>query len=227
MPGRKATEAERREQILRAAHNVALRRGIEGLTVRAVAAEAGLSHGLVLFHFKRKGQLVSGVLERVLTNTLALPVGQEIDGAEHPRERLRALLGREVDRLTRNTRESRLFLEYWALGSRQPPVRAKIGAALERYRAAFRLLTEEILLAEPGRLAGVTPAGLTAVAVSVINGSAVQAMIDPDRFDVEEYLAAVQGILGWLPEPAQKAVSPRRRPRRGTATGNEPTEMAG
>jgi hypothetical protein len=46
----------------------------------------------------------------------------------------------------------------------------------------------------------VTPEGLTAVAVSFINGCAVQAMIDPDHFDVEEYLAAVQGILGGFPK---------------------------
>ena len=61
MPGKKASEAERREQILTAAHHVALRQGIDGLTVRAVAARARLSHGLVLFHFKRKDQLVAAV----------------------------------------------------------------------------------------------------------------------------------------------------------------------
>jgi AcrR family transcriptional regulator len=33
MPGRKASETQRREQILRAAHDVALRQGIDGLTV--------------------------------------------------------------------------------------------------------------------------------------------------------------------------------------------------
>jgi hypothetical protein len=47
----------------------------------------------------------------------------------------------------------------------------------------------------------VTPAGLTAVAVSFVNGCAVQALIDPDGFDVEEYLAAVQGILASSPRP--------------------------
>jgi hypothetical protein len=30
----------------------------------------------------------------------------------------------------------------------------------------------------------------------------VQAMIDPDHFDVAEYLAAVDGILGHLPRAA-------------------------
>lgn len=199
MPGQKAGEAERREQILQAAYKVALRRGVEGLTVRAVAAAAGLSHGLVLFHFKRKDQLVSAVLDRVLDSTLSLRVDENVDRIDDPAGRLPALLRGEVDRLTRSGREARLFLEYWALGARQPALRSKISAALERYRDAFRRLTEEMVQAEPDRLAGVTPAGLTAVAVSFVNGCAVQALIDPERFDVEAYLAAVQGLLAGSP----------------------------
>jgi AcrR family transcriptional regulator len=69
MPGRKAAEATRREQILKAAYEVAVRRGIDGLTVRAVAARARLSHGLLLFHFKRKDQLGLALLDRVLAMT--------------------------------------------------------------------------------------------------------------------------------------------------------------
>jgi TetR/AcrR family transcriptional regulator, transcriptional repressor of bet genes len=199
MPGQKAGEAERREQILQAAYKVALRRGVEGLTVRAVAAAAGLSHGLVLFHFKRKDQLVSAVLDRVLDSTLSLRADENVDRIDDPAGRLPALLRGEVDRLTRSGREARLFLEYWALGARQPALRSKISAALERYRDAFRRLTEEMVQAEPDRLAGVTPAGLTAVAVSFVNGCAVQALIDPERFDVEAYLAAVQGLLAGSP----------------------------
>jgi AcrR family transcriptional regulator len=196
MPGRKAPETLRRQQILKAAHDVALRRGIDGLTVRAVAARARLSHGLVHFHFKRKDQLVSAVLDRVLATTLSLSVAEEVALIRDPRERLRALLRQEVDRLSRDTRQVRLFLEYWALGTRHTAIQARISVALDGYRAAFRILTDGVLQAEPARFAGVTAEGLAAVAVSFINGCAVQAMIDPDHFDVGEYLAAVQGILG-------------------------------
>ena len=222
MPGQKVAEAERREQLLEAAYRVALGRGVEGLTVRAVAAEAGLSHGLVLFHFKRKDQLVGAVLDRVLDDTLTLQVDAEVEHLEHPAERLPALLRREVDRLARSEREARLFLEYWTLGARVPAVRVKIGAALERYRAAFRRLTEELLQAKPDRLAGVTPAGLTGVAVSFVNGCAVQALIDPEGFDVEEYLAAVQGLLGSLPEQRPPKRRTPSRPRRGPVAGSAP-----
>jgi AcrR family transcriptional regulator len=200
MPGQKATEAARREQILKAAYEVALRRGIDGLTVRAVAARARLSHGLVLFHFKRKDQLGLALLDRVLATTLSLRIPDEIAAISKPRGRLQALLGHEVHRLLEEPRRIRLLLEYWARGTHNAVIRGKIGAGLDGYRAAFRKIAEEALLTKPDR--SNTPAGLAAVAVSLIIGYPVQAMIDPDHFDIEEYLAAVQAILGDFPMAA-------------------------
>jgi TetR/AcrR family transcriptional regulator, transcriptional repressor of bet genes len=205
MPGRKASEASRREQILRSAHHVALRRGIDGLTVRGVAARAGLSHGLVLFHFKRKDQLVGALLDRVLATTISLHVAEDIARIKDPGERLRTLLMQETDRLSRDTRQIRLFLEYWALGTRKPAIREKISAELERYRAAFRTVTEEVMRTDPGRFDGLKPAALAAIAVSFINGCAVQATMDPDHFDIGEYMAAVRGIIGRLAITAHAA----------------------
>jgi AcrR family transcriptional regulator len=200
MPGQKATEATRREQILKAAYEVALRLGIDGLTVRAVAARARLSHGLVLFHFKRKDQLGLALLDRVLATTVSLGIPDEIGAIPNPRARLQALLGHEVRRLLEEPRRIRLLLEYWARGAHNAVIRGKISAGLDGYRAAFRKIAEEALPPKPHRSG--TPAGVAAVAVSLIIGYPVQAMIDPDRFDIEEYLAAVQGLLGRFPMAA-------------------------
>jgi AcrR family transcriptional regulator len=199
MPGRKATEAARREQILNAAHEVALRRGIDGLTVRAVAARARLSHGLVLFHFKRKDQLGLALLDRVLATTMSLTISDDIGAISNPGKRLQALFRHELHRLSEEPRRIRLLLEYWARGSHNAVIRGKISAGLDRYREAFRHFAEAALHTETGRSNGGTPAGLAATAVSLIIGYPVQAMSDPDHFDVAEYLAAVQGLLGQLP----------------------------
>jgi TetR/AcrR family transcriptional repressor of bet genes len=202
MPGQKATEATRREQILKAAYEVALRRGIDGLTVRAVAARARLSHGLVLFHFKRKDQLGLALLDRVLATTMADRIPDEIDAISKPRERLQALLGHEVYRLLEEPRRIRLLLEYWARGAHNAVIRGKISAGLDHYRSAFRSIAEESLRTEPGRAGKAALTGVAAAAVSLIIGYPVQAMIDPDQFDIEEYLAAVQAILGDFPMAA-------------------------
>jgi TetR/AcrR family transcriptional repressor of bet genes len=212
MPGRKASEATRRQQILRAAYEVASRKGIDGLTVRAVAAQAKLSHGLVHFHFKRKAQLVTALLDWVLATTAVLQIAEGAAQIPRAHDRLRALLRQEMNRLAREPRSFRLFFEYWALGTRRAPIRAKISAELDRYRAAFRTMTEEMIRTEPARYGGMTADGLAAVTVGFINGCAVQAMIDPAHFDIEQYLAAVEGIIGrewWADQGDQVAVAAR------------------
>ena len=198
MPGKKASEEARRTQILRAAFDVASRGGLDNLTVRMVATKAGLSSGLVLFHFKTKEHLVVALLDHVLATTTVLHVTDEIARIGEPLDRLLALLELEMHRLSSEPRRIRLFFDFWAMGVRHDLIRARMQAELHRYRAALRPMAEEVLRAEPERFARVTPDGLAAVAVSFINGCAVQSMIDPDQFDIEEYLVAARGLLGEL-----------------------------
>jgi AcrR family transcriptional regulator len=198
MPGKRASEDVRREQILRGAFEVASREGIGSLTIRAVAAEAKLSHALVLFHFERKERLVHALLDWLIETTSVLHVSEDIGRFPHAQDRLHALLQQEMSRLSREPRHTRLFFEFWALGARHESIRVRISAELERYRAAFKAIMEELLHAEPGAFLGVTADGLAAVAVSWIHGCAVQAMIDPGHFDTDEYLAAVRGMVGQL-----------------------------
>lgn len=202
MPGQKAPEEQRREQILVAAYDVASQDGLAGLTVRAVAARAGLSHGLVLFHFKRKDQLVQALLDSVLAATLVLDVPAEIAALPRPLDRLRTLLRREVDRLAHEPDRIRLLLECWALGARDAETRQTVGRALARYRAEFAPLAQEVLASESSGFARVTPMGLAAVTVGLINECAIQGSVDPEHFVMNDYLTAVQGLVGGLAYPA-------------------------
>jgi TetR/AcrR family transcriptional regulator, transcriptional repressor of bet genes len=210
MPGRKASEEIRREQIIKAAYEVAARRGLDGLTVRLVALKAHLSTGLVLFHYKSKDQLVVALLDWLLSTTTVLHIGPEIQAIDAPLERLLALLRQEMDRLSREPRRIRLFFEFWVLGGRHPKIGTKMRAELARYREAFRPMTVAALEAEPERFPHVTADGLAGVAVSFIKGCAVQSMIDPEHFDIREYLIAAEGLLGQLAPTTPGAVALRR-----------------
>ena len=198
MPGQKASEEARRMQILKAAYEVASRKGLDALTVRQVAHRAKLSTGLVLFHFKAKDQLIIALLDYVLQTTTVLHLTEDIASIPVPLDRLLALLRVEMNRLASEPRLIRLFFDFWAKGFTHALIRTKMQGELDRYREAFRPIAHEVLRAEPERFAGVSPEGLSAVAVSFIKGCAVQSMIDPENFDIEEYLSATNGLLGQL-----------------------------
>ncbi len=195
---RRLPEETRRAQLLAAAFRVACRDGVRRLTVRSVAAEAGVSHGLVLFHFGRKDRLVRGLLDWLIETTSVLHITEDIAHFPRALDRLHALLQQEMSRLARQPEHTRLFLEYWALGAQHAAIRARIGAELERYRGAFRETMAELLQTEGWASAGVTAEGLAGVAVSWIHGCAVQAMVDPQNFDMDEFLVAVRAMVGRL-----------------------------
>ena len=206
MVGRKASEETRREDILRAAYDVAARQGLEALTLRAVAARADVSHGTVLFHFKRKHELVNGLLDRVLYATAVLRIPDEIRQITRPSERLLALLRAEMDRLSADSRHFRLFLEYWTIGVRNATVRQRIRTALDEYRAAFKQIGAEVVNAELSTASDrahqgtdpVTVDGVAAVSVSLVHGCALQGVIDPKGFDVHQHFAAAAQMLDRL-----------------------------
>lgn len=198
MPGTKAPEPERREQILAAAYTVAARAGLDGTTILQVAAAAGLSPGLVMFHFKSKRQLLLALLDWLLATTTVLHVGAEIAGLMSPLDQLIALLRQEMHRLSREPLRIRLMFDFWSAGIRDETVSVKLRTEFDRYRAAFRPIAAAVLRAESERFVGVTPEGLAAVSVSFIKGCAVQSMIDPENFDFAQYLAAAEGMMAQL-----------------------------
>jgi AcrR family transcriptional regulator len=202
VPGSRAAEPVRRGQIIKAAYAVAATKGLDALTVRDIARRAGISHGLVLFHFETKEQLVLALLDWLLETTTVLHITDDIACIPQPLDRLHALLHTEMHRLSSEPRRIRVFFDFWSKGIRDPEIRSKMRAELDRYRDAFRSMADEVLRSEPKRFAHVSAAGLAAVAVSFIKGCAVQSMIDPEHFDIEEYLAATEGLLGQLGTPA-------------------------
>ena len=216
MVGKKISEEGRREDILRAAYDVAARQGLEALTLRAVAARADVSHGTVLFHFKRKRELVASLLDRVLYATAVLRVSDTVARIVRPSERLHALLRAEMDRLSTDPRHFRLLLDCWTIGVRSAPIRQKIRVALEQYRGGFTAIGDAIVngefpSAESGRRVDaattVTGAGVAAVAVSLIHGCALQAVIDPKGFDVQQHFAAAGQMLDRLASDRRAVVS--------------------
>ena len=233
MPGQKAPEEHRRRDILGAAYDVAVRHGIEALTVRAVAARADVSHGTVLFHFKRRDELVAALLDPVLEATTVLRIPADVERLTRPATRLRTLLRAEMERLSGDSRHFRLFLEYWALGVRDAMIRRRVRAALDGYRRAFRAVGEAVARENrpTRRRTGAARRtssqaandGLAAVAVSLVHGCALQAVIDPKNFSVLQHFETASGLLDALGVTGPRAASPSSRRSNGVRAARSAT----
>ena len=76
--------AERREQLIEAALAVASREGIEAATVRAVAAEAGVSLGVVHYCFQDKDELLRAMAHAITSANLERSLGELPPEADDP-----------------------------------------------------------------------------------------------------------------------------------------------
>ena len=201
MGGRKLPEEERRAEILRAAYAVAAREGLAGVTARAVAAEAGVSSGLVFFHFGEKDALLAALLDWLLASTLvagelptaALLASMPADATAS--ERMLAVVRRDLLALRRARARVELFFGYWVLGTHDPRIRQTIRAALARYRASFLPLAEAVVAEAPWRWGPDGASGLASVAASFVEGNALRAVHDPSGFDADRAMAALVTLL--------------------------------
>jgi TetR/AcrR family transcriptional repressor of bet genes len=195
VPGKRQSEAERREAIIRAAFEVACRDQLGGLSMRAVAEAAGVSKGLVFFYYGDRDTLLRALLDWLLETTLVLEGPEEAPTGEGPSRRLLALVRREVEKLPEDRSRVELFLDFWVRGRGAPEIQERIRRAFARYREGFLTYTEPVVAQAPERFGPEGARGLASVVVSFIEGCALQLIADPDRFDVERDMRAVRGLV--------------------------------
>lgn len=116
----------RREEILRAAIVVLRRQGIAAMTVRDVAAEAGISSGLIHHYVASMDELVAAAFERVAGEDLAATRMSLMDVTD-PIARLRRLLESYVG--PGDGGSMQLWLDAWSEAARRPALR-RISRAL-------------------------------------------------------------------------------------------------
>ncbi|MFE2729273.1 TetR/AcrR family transcriptional regulator [Kitasatospora sp. NPDC059327] len=146
---------QRRAQLLDAAEELLVTAGGTELSMRAVAAAAGVRLGHLQYYFPTHAALVAAVLDRVLNRSaerlapLLAPIGptapvapigptaptNDRAGDEAAEQLVRALLAEQED-----ARLVRLFAELWALAARDEAVAGSVRAFYADYRtqvAAF------------------------------------------------------------------------------------------
>jgi TetR/AcrR family transcriptional repressor of bet genes len=138
--GRPSTGA--RERILEAAIEVLKADGYAGLTIAKVAARAGESKPLVVYHYGSKQGLVQAA-GRAIAEMITEEVLAAVDGAGTVEAVIRGVDSGVERVLDRDERVARLYFDLAAVSVVDPAIRQTIAEVNEQWRAVLiRLLTE-------------------------------------------------------------------------------------
>ena len=143
-PPNDADKVDRQERILQAVLDLLAEHGIAGVSMRAVAKRAGVSLGLLSYHYEDKHSLVGAALHRVEEQDVALV---HPDDSLAPEERLRVALRRVAAPEFLTTEYLSLRLQLWALARAHADYEAINTTAQQRYRQG---LADLIRAARPG-----------------------------------------------------------------------------
>jgi AcrR family transcriptional regulator len=134
-------EKDREERILDAVLRLLSRQGISGISMRAVAREAGVALGLVNYYYEDKTGLISAALRRIGEQDVALV---ELDPSLPAEDRLRAALLRVANPEFLTTEHLSLRLQLWALAQAHEDFAHINAEAQKRYRAGLARLIRAV-----------------------------------------------------------------------------------
>ena len=123
-------QLDRQSRILEAALDLLSRHGISGVSMRAVAREAGVALGLVNYYYDDKTSLIRAALQRVDEHDLLLVARDSSVSAD---EQLRTALRRVAAADLLTTRYLSLRLHLWALAQADEDYAQINAAAFDRY----------------------------------------------------------------------------------------------
>jgi AcrR family transcriptional regulator len=195
---RRQAAEDRRQALIEATIRSLKKHGHEGLSVRRVAAEAGVSIGLINHHFPNKNRLVAESY-RHFSRQLGMGFRAAVERApEDPRARLAAFIEAVFSRPSLDPQVLSAWLVFWSLFRHSAEMRRAHGESHGGYGELLSGLLADYERAVRGfkmpcALAGI---GLTAM----LDGLWLEWCLDPKRFRPKQAVALceawVDGLVG-------------------------------
>ncbi|CAN5380498.1 hypothetical protein BH09ACT4_BH09ACT4_04220 [soil metagenome] len=184
--GAKNDTPDLRNKIVKAALTVALRDGLDGVTIDELAQQSNVSSSLILQNFGSHDGVMLALLDVVLARTLdadralRTPVGDGI--------RLEQMIAAELQGLREQAPVAELIFSFYFTG-RDERFRGRIQTALATYRRAFESALDGVQLKR-----GMDAFTMSSIVVSFIQGAAVQAVRDPE-FNPAQAIGSLRAML--------------------------------
>jgi len=193
-------QTDRQSRILDAAMDLLSRHGISGVSMRAVAREAGVALGLVNYYYDDKTTLIRAALSRVDEHDLLLVAP---DPSVSPDEQLRKALHRVAAADLLTTRYLSLRLHLWALAQADEDYAQINAAAFDRYIDGLAALVSSAKPDLPWKACRERASDI----VVIQNGMWLTALLGVDKASIQRSIARTEEIAfapvqGSLPDEA-------------------------
>jgi transcriptional repressor BetI len=135
--GRKASKEVRQSQLIEATIDSLAKRGYSETTMADVADGAGLSRGIVNFHFESKEKLLIATLQHMYDEYSAHWRSALQKAGDDPAEQLHALVSADFDRAICNKRKLAAWCAFWGEAKSRPTYQALSSARDAVYQTIF------------------------------------------------------------------------------------------
>lgn len=135
--GRKASKETRRLQLIEATIDSLAKRGYSDTTMADVADGAGLSRGIVNFHFESKEKLLVATLQHMSEEYAAHWRGALSKAGSDPARRLWAVVAADFDRAVCSKRKLAAWCAFWGEAKSRPTYQALCGSRDADYQATM------------------------------------------------------------------------------------------
>jgi AcrR family transcriptional regulator len=134
---RAATREFRKQQLIDSTIDSIAKRGFSETTLADVADGAGLSRGIVNFHFESKEKLLVATLQYMADEYSTHWRGALSRAGDDPADKLWALVAADFDRLICNKRKLAAWCAFWGEAKSRPTYQTLCGARDEAYNQVF------------------------------------------------------------------------------------------
>ena len=142
--GRKASKETRRQQLIEATIDSLAKRGYADTTMADIADGAGLSRGIVNFHFESKDNLLIATLQYMADEYADHWMGAYRKAGEPAADRLWAVVAADFDRKLCTKRKLAAWCAFWGEAKSRPTYQALCGARDDAYQAKVEALLAEL-----------------------------------------------------------------------------------
>ena len=173
--GRKSNAVERQTQIVWGLFDCLAEKSAENVTIKDIAAKAGLPPGVIHYYFESKDAIYTA-LAYAFIDRYGSQLARRLDHGGSMAERIDLLLDFLVDDFIFNQPLNRAFYNLILSAFGRPALREAMKTMLREYRKRLAGVFSGLPMTE-------TPEAMAAALVAVTEGFAIQWIIDEDAFD--------------------------------------------